>query len=576
MIRRLGVDGARNLVEYREIAWWGGLVGGALWPLYGLFCQYVLHLPERMTVRILIGVAYLGMAFLVKRGRFGQASRWIWVVSNTVGMVWLPWMLYLDSGRSSYWVASLAFFAITLGLAVRSTDILVAIVAGMLLIRVHGGTAMTAQDLGMVAVCLISTWAGGVVVQILRKARRRIEIQNRMITNQNERLKELDRAKNEFTAGVAHDLRTPLTVATSLAQDLGRETLSATAQRRLESLLMALDQMRRQSEDLLDLERFQLGVAKLDPVDLDASAWMARFEEGLTSLARTRRLSFQVVHHSTDLRARFDAVRMEAVLHNLIANAFKFTPEGGHVEVHLGREADRTFLLSVIDDGEGIPATALPTIFDRFQQVDRGPGTYTVGAGIGLALVREIVQAHGGDIRVESTPTLGSLFEVRLPGALLHDAPPATARVPVVTGSKTDAIARPMTESVPRSEKQGALLALIVEDDTMMRHILSELLGGVARCATARDGKEGLRLAHELHPDIVISDQAMPHMDGMELLAAMRQDPLLSRIPMVLLSGDPVTLRKRLAPDRLLSIQSKPFDRDHLVDAILDLTSLQG
>lgn len=570
MRRRFAVEGGRSRLDYGELAAWGGLLGGILWPVYGLFCVYFMDLPERMGVRVALGAAYLVLAGLARTGRFGRYARWSWVLCAGVGMVWLPWTLYLDSGRAAYWIASISFFGTVLGLIVRAMDLPLAILAGGVLVVLTGKNPGSHLDVGMIAVWLISTWAGAVLVWILREARRRILLQNRQIRFQNERLRVLDRAKDEFTAGIAHDLRTPLTVALSLAHDLSREDLHPTARRRIESLVMALDQMRRQSEDLLDLERFQLGVARLDPVEVDATAWIRTFEEGLTSLARTRGISFQVVQHSPDLVARFDPVRMEAVLHNLVSNAFKFTPENGHVEVHLGREAERTLLLTVIDDGEGIPAAALPRIFDRYQQVDRGPGTYTVGAGIGLALVREIVEAHGGRIQVESTPMLGSLFEVRLPGALLHDAPstePAIFAPPRIEAAEPEPPRRP--------DRRGALLALIVEDDTLMRHVLSDLLSGVVRCATARDGRDGLRLAHELHPDIVITDIAMPFMDGMELLAAIRQDPQLAGTPVVLLSGDPITLQRRLAPDRLLSIQGKPFDRDRLVECILDLVSLE-
>jgi len=571
--RRFAIEGRRNEADYREIAIWGGIPGGILWPVYGLFCSHYLGLPERMGTRVLLCVAYVGFSVLARVGRFGIAARWLWVVCGVVGMIWLPWVLYLDSDRAPYWIASLSFFGTVLGLTIRSWDLPIAVAGGVLLALATGHRAETPLDVGMMAVALISTFFGVLTIWILRSSRRRIEIQNRRIRSQNDRLLVLDRAKDEFTAGIAHDLRTPLTVAVSLADDLGREDLTSTARKRLGSLVMALDQMRRQSEDLLDLERFQLGVAKLDPAQLDVAAWVGRFEEGLTSLARTRGISFQVVHHSTDLLARFDAVRMEAVLHNLVSNAFKFTPEGGHVEVHLGRHEERTLVLTVIDDGEGIPAQALPAIFERYQQVDRGPGTYTVGAGIGLALVKEIVEAHGGTIRVESTPTLGSLFEVKLPDALLHPSGPGEEAISVEIEAPPRAVARPAT---PRPDMRGALLALIVEDDTLMRHILSDLLSGVARCATARDGREGLRLAHELHPDIVISDIAMPHMDGMELLAALRQDPVLAQTPVVLLSGDPVTLQRRLAFDALLSIQGKPFDREKLVEAILDLTASGG
>jgi len=557
-----------NRLDYSELAAWSGFVAGALWPLYGLFCHFYLGLPERMVPRVFLGAAFVAMALMAHFNRFGIMARWLWVLCGALGMVWLPWMLNQDSAHSAYWIASLSFFGSVLGMSIRSWDLPIAALLGTIFICFTKNSLTQPSDLGLIPVPLIAAWIGAIMMMTLRNARRRIERQNRQILHQNERLRTLDRAKNEFTASVAHDLRTPLTVALSLADDLSREELSPVAKTRLDSLSMALDQMRRQSEDLLDLERFQLGVARLDPLEVDVHSWVRKFEHGLTSLARTRGISFQIVHAARNLRARFDTVRMEAVLHNLVTNAFKFTPEGGHVEIHIRREAARTLLISVIDDGEGIPASALPTIFDRFQQVDRGPGTYTVGAGIGLALVHEIVEAHGGAIRVESTPTLGSLFEVRLPGALLEDEPETTrVSLPVAPAANKQA---PVAEKPPG---HGSLLVLVIEDDNLLRHVLRDILAGIARCATARDGRDGLRLAHELHPDLIITDVAMPHMDGLELLAALRQDPSFATTPVVLLSGDVVSLKERIAPDPLVSIQSKPFDRLELIEAVLSLTT---
>lgn len=555
--RRIALSSAYARREYAEIAAWAGFVAAVLWPLYGFFCQAVLHLPERMPARFALGVAYFAMAVFARTKRFGWNAYCLWILSAAMGMIWLPWMLYLDSDRAPYWVASISFFGTILGFGLRPWDLVPAFAAAIGLALFTDGAPSTLLDVGIVAVFLISTWIGSRVSLMLWEARRRIGLQNRRILHQNVRLKELDRAKNVFTASVAHDLRTPLAVATSLASDLASEDLTATARNRLESLSTALGQLHRQSENLFDLERFQLGATRLDPCDLDMVAWIRHFEEGFASIARTRDITFQVVLHTSQLQAHLDPIRIETVLHNLVSNAFKFTPRGGHVEVHLATEEDRTLLLSVVDDGEGIPAQSVPHIFDRFQQVDRGPGTYTTGAGIGLALVREIVEAHGGTVRVESTPKLGSLFEIRIPRAVTF-AEPAPSPAPL-----------PFLEA---AEPSVRLRALVVEDDMLLRHVLRDILEGTARTATAGDGREGLRVAQEFRPDIVISDVAMPRMDGIALFEALRSDPDLADIPVILLSGDPHSVRIRLSGSDNLSVQPKPFDRDQLIRTIHELT----
>lgn len=542
------------------MAAWAGFVAAFLWPLYGLFCSMVLELPERMPARIALGASYFGMAILARRRKFGWGAHALWILTSAVGMVWLPWMLYLDSGRAAYWVASVSFFGTILGFALRPWDLLPAILAAVGFATLSKGAPSNLLDVGIVAVFSISTWIGSRMSHMLWEAKRRIGLQNRRILQQNIRLKELNHAKNVFSASVAHDLRTPLAVATSLAETLAAEDLSSTARNRLGSLVTALGQLRRQSENLFDLERFQLGVTRLDPCDVDLVDWIRHFEEGFSSISRTRDITFQVVLHASELKAHIDPVRMEAVLHNLVSNALKFTHRGGHVELHLGHEEDRTLVLSVVDDGEGIPASALPHIFDRFQQVDRGPGTYTVGAGIGLALVREIVEAHGGTIRVESTPNLGSLFEVRLPNTLTHvqPQPPASllAEEPMATGGHAG----------------HGIRVLVVEDDPLLRQILSEILEGSAHVTCAGDGLEALRLAQEIRPDVIVSDVAMPRMDGIEFVKTLRADATLAAIPVILLSGDPVSVSRRLGGCARLRVLPKPFDRNELVRNILEAT----
>lgn len=544
------------------MAAWAGFVAAFLWPLYGFFCQMVLHLPERMPARFALGAVYFVLAILARVRKFRWDAHALWILGAGMGMIWLPWMLYLDSQRAAYWVASISFFGTILGFAVRPLDLIPAFLLAIGLGVVTDGAPTSLLDVGIVAVFLISTWIGSRMSQMLWEARRRIGFQNRRILHQNNRLKELHRAKNIFTASVAHDLRTPLAVATSLAGELAKEQLDQASRNRLESLSMALEQLRRQSENLFDLERFQLGVSRLDPCDLDVVAWMRHFEEGFASIARTRRISFQVVLHVGELYAHFDPVRMETVIHNLVSNALKFTPSGGHVEVHLAIEEGRTLVLSVIDDGEGIPPNSLPHIFDRFQQVDRGPGTYTVGAGIGLALVREIVEAHGGTIRVQSTPGLGSLFEIRLPDTLIR-----AESLPMQPD--------PLPDTAATRESAHILVkALVVEDDPLLRQVLTDILEGTAQVATAGNGHEGLRVARETLPDIIVSDVAMPRMNGLEFFDELRADPQLCHIPVVLLSGDAPGVSNRVAGFDRVSVQPKPFDRDILIQTIHDLIEI--
>jgi signal transduction histidine kinase/CheY-like chemotaxis protein len=547
-----------NLADYREILSIVGPVCAVLWPAYGIFCSGTLHLKEVMAARWVIGVGSLFLWVRSRLKRFGTPERLAWCGLAAVGIVWLPWHLYLLNDRDAYWQMSTIFFCLGLALAVRGMDILPTLAAGIALLALVDGSSFDSRDIPLLAVAVITLWLAVTGVHLLRLAHRRIAQQARLIGEQNVRLQVLDHRKDEVTANIAHDLRTPLAVALSLSEDLASADLDPPMRKRLSSLGEALKQMRRQCDELMDLQRFQLGVAKLDLQVVDLCQWLGRFEEGFSSMAHSRGLTFQVVLPSTVLKANVDPNRLETALFNLVANAFKFTPAQGHVEIHLRRQGGRGIALAVLDDGEGIPPDAIRNIFDRFHQVDRGPGTYTAGTGIGLALVKEIAQSHGGRVEVQSTLGLGSLFEIVLDDALVEQEGP-----PLELSSQP-----PQGGLIAFPRSISGHIALVAEDQQMLRHVLQDILGRIAKVATARDGREALRLVHELGPDIVVTDYSMPGMDGLELLAALRSDPATRDVPVVLLSGDSVTLRSRLADEPNLVVMSKPFEQSELLETV--------
>lgn len=549
-----------NLADYAPLAKRTGLLAAFLWPGFGWLCASRFGFREDMAVRAALGLSTLFLWFQAHQGKFGRIERFGWILTGAVGLVWMPWNLFLVNDRPIYWAMSLVFFAIGLGVLIRGVDLFLAISLGGFAVVFHPGQDLNQGDIAPLAVQAITIWLSHVGIHDLRTAKRRIANQSEVIRQQNQKLRDQDRQKDEFTAAIAHDLRTPLAVALSLSEDLVCSDLSRAARKRLESLTEALRQMRRQSDDLLDLERFQLGVARIDAQIIDVRDWLRRFEEGFASMARSRGLTFELALPAGPMMARIDPVRIEAALFNLVANAFKFTPPDGHVAIHLRHLEPKGLVLGVLDDGEGIPADSLQRIFDRFQQVDRGPGTYTSGSGIGLSLVREIVQAHGGHIRVQSTEGLGSLFEIVLENVVLEDSPKIVELVPPPPPAPNHLSQRP--------SRMGGRLALVAEDQQLLRHILHDLLERIVPVATAKDGREALRMIRQLRPDIVITDYSMPGLNGLELLANLRADPSTKDLPVVFLTGDPHSLRERLAEEPCLEILGKPFDQAELLACV--------
>jgi signal transduction histidine kinase/CheY-like chemotaxis protein len=550
-----------NIREYRTLVGLFAPAAAVLWPVYGLFCSRILGLREDLGLRVVLA---LGCALVWLRVRVlercGQVERLLWLAHAVVGLGWLPWHLYLANQRATYWQMSTVCFAVAFPIAVRGVDLLPGLAATALLVAITDGFRLGSPDIPVLGVVVFALWLVAAGTHILRKAHLHIEAQAELLERQNERLRELDRSKDEFTANVAHDLRTPLTVALSLAEDMARET-SPTGRGRLDALSDALHLLHRQSEELLDFERLQLGVFRLDRRKVDLRSWLRRFEEGFRSLARARGLDFRLSLPATALWAEVDPVRLETALFNLVSNAFKFTPSGGLVEIGIRPFGESGAALWVQDEGEGIPGDALGRIFDRFQQVDRGPGTYTHGAGIGLSLVKTVAEAHGGRVEVRSAPGRGSRFELVLEGVVV------------------DPILEPVEAEAPPVHRRPVAndrLMLVAEDQPMLLHLLHEVLGKVGPVALASDGLEALEKVRELEPDLLVTDNQMPGMDGLDLIATLRADPVHAGLPIILLTGEPHLAQRRLGPDSDVVVVEKPFQQSELLDAVRRILSRTG
>ncbi|MBK8801201.1 MAG: hybrid sensor histidine kinase/response regulator [Fibrobacteres bacterium] len=545
-----------NIRDYRDLALWLAPVAAILWPTYGFFCDRILHLRETMEYRIFLGLVCAWVwSRAWKPATWGKSERWLWFTHSVVGVGWLPWHLYFLNDRNVYWQMSLVCFAVTLPITLRGIDLPLGLVGVSLAVVATNWSEIGKQELPVLAVVFFMTTMMATCVHVWRRAQRHIEDQSDLLEKQNIRLRELDRSKDEFTANVAHDLRTPLAVALCLTDELARGRSPADRQR-LESLAAALNQLHRQSEELLDFQRFQLGIAKLDLETLDVVAWLDKFRPGFSSVAHARGIAFAVVVPPERVFALLDPVRMETALFNLISNAFKFTPSGRNVEIHLETRGHSDVVIAVVDGGEGIANEAIPRIFERFQQIDRGPGTHTQGAGIGLSLVKEIVEAHGGRIHVESHLGHGSRFELVMEGSRI-----------MVENIPTEPT--PLAPTPPEQDfrKREGSLVLVADDQPMMRHLLEKVLGRIAKIVLACDGEEALRLARELRPDLIVTDNQMPRMDGIEMVALLRSDAGMPRIPVILLTGESDAALERLHPDSDVVVVRKPFQQRDLLEA---------
>jgi signal transduction histidine kinase/AraC-like DNA-binding protein len=438
---------------------------------------------------------------------------------------------------------------------------------------------------------LLAATLGTVWTMQLRRARHRYsrDLQQREL----DKLRDLDRMKSRIFTDIAHEFRTPLTLILGPITQLLDQITDADLRRKLQLARGNGDAMLRLLSQLLDLAKLESG-----RVRLRAS------REDLVSTVRGIVMPFIPAAEAQDIRLRVDAVALpddpagvilhvdrdvvEKIVNNLLVNAIKFTPPGGQIVVGirslpapdaaaLGWDAGGAEI-AVEDTGIGMPASQLPQIFTRFYQV-RGAPTRD-GVGVGLALVKELVDLHGGTIDVRSREGQGTTFTVRLPKGTAHLAGHDIVDVPVVDDDSCvlEPTHAPVTEALP-AFSPGALDAgvdettvLVVEDHADVRAFLCDQLRAHYHVLEARDGDEGLQLALERLPDLVISDVTMGAMDGFALCRTLKGNEKTGHIPVVLL-----TARAGRA-DRIAGLGFgadcyivKPFDSTELLARVRNL-----
>ncbi len=378
-----------------------------------------------------------------------------------------------------------------------------------------------------------------------------------------EALAEIDRAKTAFFSNVSHEFRTPLTLMLGPLDDLlarSQTHLSPMAKEQLDLVSRNGARLLRLVNTLLDFSRLEAGRVQAVYLATD----LARFTSELASVFRsaTDKAGLRLIVDCSDLGepVYVDRDMWEKVVLNLISNAFKFTFEG-EIAVSLHRVGDMAEL-RVRDTGVGIPAEAIPKLFERFNRVPNMPSRTHEGSGIGLALVHELVKLHGGSVRTESIVGQGSTFVVAIPFGQSHLAsgqlggsrslsstavgakpfveealrwlPDSTATSDEIFSVQDELLPVPCP---PVSETAVRPRVLVADDNSDMRQYLSRLLSEQYEVETVADGEAALQAVQANPPDLIVSDVMMPILDGFELLKALRGDEQTRTIPVILLSA---------------------------------------
>ena len=367
----------------------------------------------------------------------------------------------------------------------------------------------------------------------LNVEKQNLELQRREV----ETIKETEQFKSRFLTNISHEFRTPLTLINGhievLKENGRKEDFShfEEIEQNGKRLLTLINQ-------LLDLSKMESGEYKLHYKRGDVLNETNMLVQSFHSYAEQHNISLQV-NQTEDVKVSlaetpfiYSSEALTVIITNLLSNAIKYTPSGGSVTVEIDVK-DKQLLISVIDTGKGIEAEDIPKIFDRFYQVDDPGKRAYAGFGIGLALVKELAVLHGGDITVESPTDGGCIFTF-----WIESAGAENSTNPVLMEQN---LAFPVKEEgqLEHQELQDTELPLllIVEDQPELRHFIVQNFGKEYRYVEASNGKEGIKLAEELVPDLIISDVMMPDTNGFQLCEILKNNLATSHIPIIVLTA---------------------------------------
>lgn len=421
------------------------------------------------------------------------------------------------------------------------------------------------------------------------------------LSEKNQQLAALNQQKSDFFAGISHEFRTPLTLSIGVLSDTMNGDYGAVPAHlkpMLEDVKHNNQRLLNLVAQLLELSRLNQGQTMHRPEPLDLQTVLSSVIANFESLVSKQQIAISVDNQAKSTTLWFDPSALEKVLMNLISNAIKSIQSNGRITITLSKH-DNQLLLSIKDTGHGIAKEVLPRIFEAFYYHENGNHSasnstndyWLSSTGIGLYMVKQLLEAHGASIGVVSTLELGSEFTLKFTMGQVHlaqllNASPSTKLVNAQAQASKQVIEMQASEHAPEfpdetlnddyslatPEPDTEKLVLVVEDNVQMRRYIRHHLAKEFRLIEAEDGEEGYALAQQSVPDLILSDLMMPKLNGLELSEKIRSTDSTSHIPIVLLTA------KSDSNDKLTGLSvgvddyiTKPFDAPELVARIHNL-----
>jgi signal transduction histidine kinase/ligand-binding sensor domain-containing protein/DNA-binding NarL/FixJ family response regulator len=429
----------------------------------------------------------------------------------------------------------------------------------------------------------------------------RIRIRNEVEMSKFEAKKfhEVDEIKTKFFTNISHEFRTPLTLIMGPAKQLSEMLNEEKTKAKADLIHRSAKKLNRLVNELLDISRIEAGEMKLKACNVNVVKLIKQISLSFYSLAERKNISFKIKSDNEDITAYLDKDKFDKILTNVLSNAFKFTPEGGVVEILInpkpsfnsslptrlagltkGGKEGGYFEISIRDTGIGIPEHQIDKIFDRFYQVDGSHTREQEGTGIGLALTKELAELHSGIIDVESEEGKGTVFKLYFPLGKDHLKPEQICDEDKISeeiiGEPEEYIEKNITTINDNeyfdNETTEKPSLLIVEDNPDVRTYVKMILEDQYKIYESKDGEEGLNKSFEIIPDLIISDIMMPKFDGFMLVEKLKTEQRTSHIPVIMLTAK-ATIKDKVnglltgADDYIM----KPFEAEELKARIKNL-----
>ena len=390
-----------------------------------------------------------------------------------------------------------------------------------------------------------------------------------------EKLREIDGYKTKFFANVSHELRTPLALILGPVDQLLKESTQLGEREcfRLKTIKRNAQSLLQQVNDLLDLARIDAQQMPLAYVYTNVTALLRDVAASFAAAAEERSITF-LIEESGELHADIDRAKFARVLVNLLSNAFKFTPVGGRICSSIEQVANWRFLVSVQDNGPGVPPPMKEQIFARFAQGQHGlSGT---GSGLGLNIVKEFVELHQGTVVVLDAPGGGAIFQLEVPmrapnGVFVRESGEGVALAPHQNYPYPEPLEQPACDY-----KAGNSRILVVEDNPDLRLFLYDVLIDEYNVTLASNGAIALEIALDNPPDLVITDLMMPLCDGEQFVRELRASSRFPNVPVLVLSARADdALRESLLDGLVQDYLTKPFSPQELRARVRNLVTVK-